>query len=73
MLDENYEVLSFVEPPNINLSHYKATLFLDLGVKGNGSKQMIYESTYYEGHFMHLLHFTDDGKPQVVILEGDGA
>ena len=73
LLDENYEVLSFVEPPNINLSHYKATLFLDLGVKGNGSKQMIYESTYYEGHFMHLLHFTDDGKPQVVILEGDGA
>lgn len=73
LLDKNYEITSFIEPPNINLSHYKTTLFLDLGVEGNRSKQMIYESTYYEGHFMHLLHFTEDGKPQVVILEGDGA
>ena len=70
LLDKDYKVTTFVEPPNINLSHYKATLFLDL--KDKSGVQMIYESTYYEGHFMHLLQFVD-GKPQIIILEGDGA
>lgn len=56
--------------PDERLDHFSIGYLVD--VDGDGVDEVLYNSSYYEGSYEHLLEW-DDGRPTTTTLAGDGA
>lgn len=71
LLNERDEVSGMVESPALRIDYF--TLASSVKTSAEARPTLLYESDYYEGHYMMLLRFDDTGKPLIVMMAGDGA
>lgn len=70
LADARGELVRTLQPVERTLEQYRPLYTVD--VDGDGIDEVVLESSYYEGAYLHLLHFSD-GEIEVITLTGDGA
>lgn len=70
LVDAEGKISGEVYSPDERLDHFSIGYLVD--VDGDGVDEVLFNSSYYEGSYEHLLEW-DDGRPTTTTLAGDGA
>ena len=70
IVDANGQPTEVIHPPKLRLESYAIDYLVDFD--GDGTDEIAYTSSYYEGAYEYLLR-RDAGSYQGVLLAGDGA